>query len=142
MEYWQILAKELRCIINDLDYDFSHFSIDEFVDWLQAKKRRRIDLVSWVLPPSISGAWLSTVSTEYIFYDENAPRIQKEHIQLNHLGRLLLNHRTLMVDGNSTFDNGDLQQVAFRGVFDQMSKKVLMDMINYILISQQKEISR
>ena len=131
------LLTEMQTILDDLDYDFSRLTVEHFVTWLEGKKRRVITLVPWSVPSAISGAWISTSDYhDYIFYDEDASPMLQQHIQLNHLARILLDHKTLQVDSENDIDSSNLGKIAFRGQMNQLSQQTLLDMVRYVLCAK------
>lgn len=87
--------------LDSLGFDFSRFTIEGFVSWLEAKTGRRIFMLAMGMPAGMYGAWLSDAEhpNEYIFYDDTAPQLQQVHTQLHELSHFICQHQTLRVVG-------------------------------------------
>ncbi len=79
------------------DYDFSHFSIDDFVAWVALRRKRHIQLVPWSLPPELFGAWIEGEQADYVFYEAEPLHVHTVHIVLHELCHILLGHKTAIV---------------------------------------------
>lgn len=51
-----LLIPHLNALLDKLDYDFTQFSIEDFIKWMEAKRSRKIVLVPWALPAGYFGA--------------------------------------------------------------------------------------
>lgn len=88
------IKTELQQFLNDLDYDFAHFSIGGFADWIAAQRQRPIILHPMPLPPELFGAWIRAERADYVFYDNGPFQLHATHILLHELSHILLNHQT------------------------------------------------
>lgn len=70
-----------QVIIDNLGFDFSQFTMQEFIEWVERIKGRRIFLFSIPMPSSTDGAWISDAErpNEYVFYDVNLSPILQVH---------------------------------------------------------------
>jgi hypothetical protein len=86
----------MKALLDSLDYDFSRFTMDDFIDWVQAYKGRRISFIPWDMPPGMFGVWMSDAdeAVEHVFIDKNTPPLHKVHIQLHELGHIVCDHPT------------------------------------------------
>lgn len=80
------------------EYDFRMFSLPSFAQWVASKRRREIQRIGWHLPASISGVWLATKETDFVFYETRTPALHQMHIQLHELAHILCNHQTVELD--------------------------------------------
>jgi hypothetical protein len=85
--------------LKSLHYDFSVFTLDDFIAWIEKERHRKIFTIPWSLPPGLFGAWLTDAElpTEYIFFRNEVPKIHQVHIQLHELAHFLLGHQTLAI---------------------------------------------
>lgn len=90
-----------QVIIDNLGFDFSQFTMQEFIEWVERIKGRRIFLFSIPMPSSTDGAWISDAErpNEYVFYDVNLSPILQVHTQLHEIGHILWGHETLRITG-------------------------------------------
>jgi hypothetical protein len=49
-------TQRVKALLDELDYDFSSFTLEGFADWLAQRRRRQIVFVPKSMPASISGA--------------------------------------------------------------------------------------
>lgn len=86
----------MNAVLDDLDYDFSEFTMDSFVTWIESRIKREIRFKSWTMPPGMFGVWMSDAEepVEHIFYDDTDPLIQQVHIQLHELSHIVCSHPT------------------------------------------------
>lgn len=93
------VKQHIKNVISDLDYDFSQFTMDDFIDHIGQKNGRRIYLLETTLPSGCYGAWLTDTycQNEYIFYDCNLPTVHQVHVQLHELSHFLLGHETVKI---------------------------------------------
>lgn len=77
------------------EYDFRAFSLQSFAQWVATKRRREMRCIGWRLPASISGVWLATEETDFVFYEMRTPVIHQTHIQLHELAHIICDHKTL-----------------------------------------------
>lgn len=80
------------------EYDFRAFSLQSFAQWVATKRRREMRCIGWRLPASISGVWLATEETDFVFYEIHTPVIHQIHIQLHELAHIICNHKTLALN--------------------------------------------
>lgn len=88
--------------LDQLGFDFSCFTIERFVSWLETRTNRKIFLLAVKMPIDMYGAWISDAERphEYIFYDSSVPPLHQGHIQLHELSHFICEHETLKVAGN------------------------------------------
>ena len=74
-------------ILQELQYDFRGFEIEQFLKWIGELRGRRIRSTPWEMPPAMFGAWLvdEDGDCDYIFYRIDAPPVHPIHIQLHEL---------------------------------------------------------
>jgi hypothetical protein len=86
----------MKALLRELDFDFSTFTMDQFVAWVEERKGRKIRFISWDMPPGMFGVWMSDADepVEHVFFDQKAPPLQAAHIQLHELAHILCDHPT------------------------------------------------
>ena len=75
-------------------FDFEHFEMARFVQFVEQRCQQEICLVPWSLPPCLSGVWLTAGPLEFVFFEKEAPDLVQLHIQIHELCHILLGHRT------------------------------------------------
>ena len=92
--------------LDELGFDFSSFTTERFVSWLETKTNRKIFLLAVRMPMDMYGAWISDAEHphEYIFYDSTVPPLHQGHIQLHELSHFICKHETLKVTGDDLQD--------------------------------------
>lgn len=84
-------------------YDFRHFTLENFADWLSRRRGRTIEF--WPLlskfghKENLMGFWAVICGVDCIAYLENTLPIHQLHIQLHELAHLLLGHSTAEFQG-------------------------------------------
>ena len=93
------IKAKMRSLLAEVEtkYDFSQFTMESFRSWIEQQRGKELNFVPWAMPPSMSGAWLSSDKSEYIFYEKNTPTIHQGHIQLHELAHILCGHPTIKV---------------------------------------------
>jgi len=96
MDDVSVLAR-VRRQLDGWDYDFSRFNVADFVAWVAGRRGRPIQLVPWLLPPELFGAWIEGDKADYIFYEAEPLHVHTVHILLHELCHILLGHKTAKV---------------------------------------------
>ena len=50
---------KMKAVLDELDFDFSQFTMDSFVDWIERSRGRKIRFIHWEMPPGMFGVWMS-----------------------------------------------------------------------------------
>jgi hypothetical protein len=111
----------MQAVLNNLNYDFSHFTLDGFSEWLANQRNRKIVFVPRSLPPKIFGACIkadgvdvnvleqlapSAVifgkgvredNVDLIFFEADTPVVHRVHIRLHELSHLVCGHPTVEI---------------------------------------------
>ena len=95
-------TQRVKALLDELDYDFSSFTLEGFADWLAQRRRRQIVFVPKSMPASISGAWVKGHDKDYIFYEMDTPIVHQAHIQLHEMSHMLCGHPTVEVGPQQT----------------------------------------
>lgn len=94
--------QRLKADVKAMDFDFGHFTVERFADWVAERHGRPIRLQPWSkMPAGVSGLWLSTGAVEYIYYLDSLPPLLKTVTLLHELAHILLGHQTLVVTDSS-----------------------------------------
>lgn len=87
---------KMKAVLDELDFDFSQFTMDSFVDWIERSRGRKIRFIHWEMPPGMFGVWMSDADEpiEHVFIDNSVPPMHQVHIQLHELSHILCAHPT------------------------------------------------
>lgn len=87
-------------ILRELNYNFSTFSINGFLQFVGKARGCSIITIPWTMPNSLFGVWISDRedAKEYIFYRDDLSKIHQTHIQLHELAHFLFRHPTLDIN--------------------------------------------
>lgn len=99
--------RKIRSILDQLNYEWSQFTIEHFVAHVAAARQRPI-VVSGVALHEVTGMCVSLPTRDYIFYDTRRHRAVQVHITLHELSHLILGHVS-QVEYTSRL--GDLQSI-------------------------------
>lgn len=104
----------MKAVLDDLDFDFSEFTMDSFVAWIESRINREIRFKSWPMPPGMFGVWMSDAEepVEHIFYDDAGPMIQQVHTQLHELSHIVCAHPT------ARLTRSEMQELLLRSAED------------------------
>lgn len=88
------LYKEVEAIVDQLGYDFSKFTPQDFVRWVGEIDGTEFKVKPLPLPPGVTGAWVRNQkdNTHHIFYKSELPSLQQTYIVLHEIGHYLLGH--------------------------------------------------
>jgi hypothetical protein len=88
--------------LDKLGFDFSSFTIERFISWLEFKTKRKIFLLGVKARPGMYGAWITDAERphEYIFYDSSLPPLHQGHTQLHELSHFICQHQTIQVSAD------------------------------------------
>ena len=66
---------QMKAVLQELDFDFTEFTMDRFIAWIQEHTGREIRFVPWEMPPGLFGVWMSDADepVEHIFIDNAIP---------------------------------------------------------------------
>lgn len=81
----------------EAEYDLATFDLCSFRSWVARRRQRELHVVGWQMPMNMYGAWLVADAHDFIFFDQNTPRLHQAHIQLHELAHMLLEHQTMDV---------------------------------------------
>lgn len=89
-------TKYFNTVLNQLNYDFSRFTLDDFVAHISQQTGCNIFLFPFAAQGAFLGAWVSDDESdnEYIFYEASLSSIHKVHTILHELAHFLLGHQT------------------------------------------------
>lgn len=92
-----VSQERLRTLLLQVEqeYDFHHFSLSSFAQWVATKRQREMKRIGWQLPASISGVWVATQHVDFVFYETRTPAVHQIHIQLHELAHILCNHKAI-----------------------------------------------
>jgi hypothetical protein len=93
------LRTSIENLLDALDYDFNHFTLENFIKHIETQIERRILFIEWPMPPYMSGVWIShaTEPVEFVFVDRNLSGMLLAHVKLHELAHIVFNHDTLQV---------------------------------------------
>lgn len=92
------IRRRMERVLADLDYDFSAFSLEDFVDWLAEGSGETLRLVAVPFPPQIFGLWITgqAPSVEYFLYDAALAPHHQVHVALHEISHWLCQHKTIV----------------------------------------------
>lgn len=97
------LQQRCRNLAKTLDIP-EPFDLHEFLARLQRQRQREISLMPMTAGLNApSGMWISTATTDYVFYDAGALPARREHIIFHELSHILFGH-----SGGLAVNDGDL----------------------------------
>jgi hypothetical protein len=80
--------------IERLGYDFSRFTLQDFIEHVIAcRQGRPIIVLGWPLERDPHGAWVKARHADYILYDNTLHYVHQEHVILHEVGHIVLGHR-------------------------------------------------
>lgn len=85
-------------VIQDLDYDFTQFTLPHFIAYLIERRQRAIILNSFPLEDELHGIWLQVPQADYVFYNQNDHPLHQVHNILHEIGHILLDHACYPID--------------------------------------------
>ncbi len=90
------IEARMKAVLDKLDFDFSKFTMDSFVAWVQERTGRAIHFIPWDTPPGMFGVWISDADepVEHVFIDKSASPLHRVHIQLHELSHIICGHPT------------------------------------------------
>ncbi|HDQ73064.1 MAG TPA: hypothetical protein ENN19_13365 [Chloroflexi bacterium] len=96
----QPLERRMRTLLDELDYDFSQFTMKGFVDWLEEWRGREIFFIPYHFQdPRVSGAWWADQTRDYVFYEkQDTPPVLQSHAQLHEIAHMLCGHPIKLID--------------------------------------------
>ena len=101
------LRKQMQKMLKHIGdgYDWSqNKTVWDFINWLSENRMlKKLVFVPIIMPSFLHGAWLTSNSKEYIFYDCRALPGHREHTILHEICHALLNHKTKYI----TEEEGD-----------------------------------
>jgi len=123
--------EQITATIEQMEYDFSHFAIEDFAEWVAKRRGKPIVLQPWeVMPRGVFGLWLSAKESESIYYYDKMPPILELMTLLHELSHIYLNHKTLIVTNALEslvallLNNEERQvQALSRAIFDRDSRE-------------------
>ncbi len=121
----------MQALLDSLDYDFSQFTLEDFVSWLEWRRGRKIKFVAQEMPATLHGAWLKGIDEDFVFFEANTPALHQAHNQLHEMSHMLCGHPTLEVGPEqvhlllrhtgSTLDPAALDSFLLRSVYTDLA---------------------
>lgn len=101
-----IISTQANRILREINFDFTTFTMDKFLNAVAQKKAREIITLAWNMPTAMFGAWISDEEKprEYIFYRHNVSEAHQVHIQLHELSHFLFGHQTIKINSQLITD--------------------------------------
>lgn len=104
----QNVKTRMQGILDSLNYEFEHFTVDGFVEWIEQQRERPIVFLPHALPPPIFGVWVKGHDRDVIVFETNTPAIHQTHIKLHEMAHMLCDHPTVELEEEEI-------QMLFRG---------------------------
>lgn len=84
--------RKVQAVVQALDYDFTAFTIESFVQYVERLRQRPIILQAYAFSRELSGMVFSYNGVDFIIYLESAHPILQTHIILHEIAHMLLKH--------------------------------------------------
>lgn len=78
--------------IRALNYDFQHFTLEDFTRHVEHIKERTIIIRPFAFRGGLHGLWARLETADYIFYDCTTHPVHQTHHILHELGHIILDH--------------------------------------------------
>ena len=88
----------LSRIFNELNYDYSIFTIPHFTDYVAGFARKEILLIPYELEKTLSGIWVREETAHYVFYNNQLHLILQVHTILHEMAHIVLKHKPKPVE--------------------------------------------
>ncbi len=91
------IEARMNAVLDKLNFNFSDFTMDGFVAWVQAHIGREVRFIPWDMSSNMFGVWISDADepVEHVFIDKNTPPLHRVHIQLHELSHIICEHPTI-----------------------------------------------
>lgn len=106
------------------------FTFQELAGRVEVLTGRQLVLWPWQMPPGISGAWLRSPATDYIFYPADTSPGHQRHCQLHELGHILAGHEPVSDDAgliatalDQTCPSGEVVRALYRHRYTTVEEK-------------------
>lgn len=93
-----MVSGRLNTVIEQLEYDFNTFELNDFVRHVERLRRREILTLPLPLDLGLSAIWIRARSADYIFYNDRLHPIHKTHNILHEIAHILLGHTCQSID--------------------------------------------
>ena len=116
------IYSKARKVLQDLNFDFSTFTLEGFLQAAGRLKDRKIEVVPCNLPPDVLGIWLTDEAepVEYISYQKGLPEIQQIHVQLHEVSHFLMGHKTHRINRQAMIEAAGQGDVSFLDEITQL----------------------
>lgn len=93
------ITASMKRYLESLDYDWSEFTLNGFIEWLANSLGEPIVLIPCQMPNDICGAYVIGPSNRHlILFDGNLPQMLRLHTILHEIAHLLCGHQTASLD--------------------------------------------
>ena len=82
----------MQQVLDSLDYDFTQFNVEHFVEHIESLRRKPIQMVAMPLTATLFGMWVPTPSQDYLIYNATLQRVHQIHTILHEIAHMVLNH--------------------------------------------------
>lgn len=90
----------MQALLAEINYDFSHFTLNDFARWLEQRRERSIIFVPREMPATLFGAWVKGIDKDYVFFEQNTISIHQAHIQLHEMAHMICQHPTVELESD------------------------------------------
>ena len=88
----------VSAVIEQLNYDFSRFELNHFLDHIQRLRKRELILMPAVLKHEIVAIWVYSDKADYIFFKESDHVIHQTHNILHEIAHMMLDHTRIPLE--------------------------------------------
>ncbi len=89
--------RHLEAVIDRLQYDFTAFDVQHFLNHLQVQRQHPIHVIDFPFAPEIYGLWVPAEGADYLFVNAHLLPAHRVHTLLHEIAHMLLNHRGIDV---------------------------------------------
>ena len=91
------MEARVKAVIDALGYDFSRFSLEHFLSWVESYRGRTIQVIDIPFSSSLFGFWCPAETQDYIFVQSSLHPTHRIHVVLHETAHMLLGHKGVVL---------------------------------------------
>lgn len=95
----ELQKRKVANALHNLGYDFNHFVLMDFVEYVAAQRGKKISVMDVPLSDDTFGAWITTEDVDYILVSETTHAVHRAHNILHEMAHMVLEHPPLILNG-------------------------------------------
>ena len=95
----ELQKRKVAKALHNLGYDFNHFVLMDFVEYVAAQRGKKISLMDVPLSDDMFAAWITTEEIDYILVSETTHAVHRTHNILHEIAHMVLDHPPFPVNG-------------------------------------------